>query len=600
MSDNNSLDEDNSRTVPDAGIDAPSPDVDSDDPNRSGLATDVSEAKRRRPAKGWTIAISAIVLIGVAYLGAVLYASAKAPANLSVAGIDVGGQSADEARTTLDERLAPRAEDLFPVMVGEKSADLDPKDAGMALDVDATVDRAVGLNWSPQVIWSRLTGATEVSPVTSVDEAKLQAALEDAAKEVNTDPVDAAVVFEDGKPQAVPGDKGLSMTVEEAVGTVRQEWLAEENKVIDLPAAVVAPEISDDEAEETLSSVAEPAVSEPVKVSVDSEVLDVSPKIIASTLSFHPKDGKLEPRFDEKELHKRVVAANPQVGVEARDATVELKDGKPTVVKSVSGKSVDAKDLAAAVVPALTSSERTGTVELSDSEPDFTTKDAEKLGIKEVISDFATPYASSPNRDTNLRVAAKRVTNTVVKPGEQFSLNKAILERTAANGYKSAGVISEGQMKEDFGGGVSQISTTLFNGAFFAGLQLDEHQAHSRYISRYPEGRESTLDWSSIDMKFTNDSDHGVLLQMYLEGGKVHVKVWGTKTVDVDASKSERFAYTSGTTIKESAAGCKPQSPSQGWSVKIGRTIKDADSGKVIKRDGFTTVYRPVNKVECD
>src|SRR5699024_6010865 len=154
----------------------------------------------------------------------------------------------------------------------------------------------------------------------------------------------------------------------------------------------------------------------------------------------------------------------------------------------------------------------------------------------------------------------------------------------------AAGVISDGQMKEDFGGGVSQVSTTLFNAAFFAGFDLDEHQAHSRYISRYPEGRESTLDWSSIDMKFTNTSKTPVVLDMYLKDGDVPAKVVAVKKYAASADASARFDHTSPGSITESGASCTPQSPRGGWSIRITRTMKDTDSGRTTK-DGFTTVY---------
>jgi vancomycin resistance protein YoaR len=197
-------------------------------------------------------------------------------------------------------------------------------------------------------------------------------------------------------------------------------------------------------------------------------------------------------------------------------------------------------------------------------------------------------------------VSTDSVRGTVLLPGEQFSLNEALGQRTAANGYKPAGVISEGQMKEDYGGGVSQVSTTLFNAAFFAGFDLDEHRAHSRYISRYPEGRETTLDWTSIDLKFTNTADTPVVLDMSLSGGEVHARVLGVRTVEVEAGASDRFAFTSPGTVRESGPSCTPQAPGEGWSITIYRTIRDAGSGDVVQEDDFTTVYRPVNRVICE
>ena len=297
-------------------------------------------------------------------------------------------------------------------------------------------------------------------------------------------------------------------------------------------------------------------------------------------------------------LRKAVLDSNKDIGRPAEDASFKIKDGKPEVVPSRDGIGIEAKELTTAVTDAINGKDDKPTVTLASVKPEFTTKDAKKADVSDTVSHFSTGYSSEPNRDTNLRVASKKVSGTVLQPGEQFSLNEALGQRTAANGYKPAGVISEGQMKEDYGGGVSQVSTTLFNAAFFAGFDLDEHQAHSRYISRYPEGRESTLDWSSIDMKFTNNSKTPVVLDMYLKDGEVHAKVFGVKKYDVSADASDRFNHTSPGSVTESGPSCSPQSPKGGWSIRITRTMKDIASGKTTK-DGFTTVYRPVNKVEC-
>lgn len=99
-------------------------------------------------------------------------------------------------------------------------------------------------------------------------------------------------------------------------------------------------------------------------------------------------------------------------------------------------------------------------------------------------------------------------------------------------------------------------------------------------------------------MKFTNNSKTPVVLDMYLKDGEVHAKVFGVKKYDVSADASDRFNHTSPGSVTESGASCSPQSPKGGWSIRITRTMKDIASGKTTK-DGFTTVYRPVNKVEC-
>ena len=128
-------------------------------------------------------------------------------------------------------------------------------------------------------------------------------------------------------------------------------------------------------------------------------------------------------------------------------------------------------------------------------EPDLTTAEAEALGIVEPISEFTTNYPIAQYRLINIGRAAELINGTLVLPGETFSLNGTVGERTAENGFVKGFIIDGGQFREDFGGGVSQVATTTFNAVFFAGLEDVEHKPHSFYISRYPAGREATVAW---------------------------------------------------------------------------------------------------------
>src|SRR5690606_10537763 len=129
---------------------------------------------------------------------------------------------------------------------------------------------------------------------------------------------------------------------------------------------------------------------------------------------------------------------------------------------------------------------------------------------------------------------------------------KTIKERTAANGYVQGGVIDGGKFTQSYGGGVSQVATTTYNAAFFAGLDIVEHKPHSIYLTRYPEGREATLDWTSIDLKVKNTTDHGVLITAKRtpsagrSRGELRVSMYGTKVWDVESKTSPRRNYRSG------------------------------------------------------
>lgn len=137
---------------------------------------------------------------------------------------------------------------------------------------------------------------------------------------------------------------------------------------------------------------------------------------------------------------------------------------------------------------------------------------AEGLGVKKVVGSFTTNHPCCAARVTNIHRISDLTRGALIAPGATFSVNDFVGRRTAEKGFVSAGVISDGEFTEDFGGGVSQFATTLFNASFFAGLEIPDYKAHSVYISRYPFGREATLAYPAVDLKITNNTPYGVVI----------------------------------------------------------------------------------------
>src|SRR3954471_20744632 len=121
------------------------------------------------------------------------------------------------------------------------------------------------------------------------------------------------------------------------------------------------------------------------------------------------------------------------------------------------------------------------------------------------VSRFTTPYDCCPPRVSNIKRAARDLDGMTIPPGGRFSMNEALGERTEENGYVAAPSISGAELVDSVGGGISQVATTLYNAAFFAGLRLVAHTPHSFYISRYPPGREATISWGGPELVFVND-----------------------------------------------------------------------------------------------
>ena len=139
------------------------------------------------------------------------------------------------------------------------------------------------------------------------------------------------------------------------------------------------------------------------------------------------------------------------------------------------------------------------------TQPAVTTAKLQALGIRERVAGFTTEYAPGEPRVVNIRRAAELLDGTIVPPGGTFSMNEALGERTTERGFVPAPQISDGRLTDSVGGGISQVATTLYNAAFFAGLELVAHTPHSLYIDRYPAGREATVSWGGPELIFRND-----------------------------------------------------------------------------------------------
>ena len=152
------------------------------------------------------------------------------------------------------------------------------------------------------------------------------------------------------------------------------------------------------------------------------------------------------------------------------------------------------------------------------------------------VGGFTTDYPAGETRVTNIHRGADLLNNTVVEPGQTFSLNHTVGPRTAARGFVTAPVFAQGEFFDDYGGGVSQLATTTYNAGFFAGYADVTHQPHTIYISRYPPGREATVNYGVIDLQFRNDSPHGVLIRTYYSSTSITVSLYG----DTDGRSARR------------------------------------------------------------
>jgi vancomycin resistance protein YoaR len=217
-----------------------------------------------------------------------------------------------------------------------------------------------------------------------------------------------------------------------------------------------------------------------------------------------------------------------QVNSAPRDATFAAVGSSVRVVPSRDGQSLDvprsaARILAAAERPA----SRVARLVLVVSHPSRTTQEAQTLGITGVVGTYETFYGGDPNRIHNVQLVAHLVDGKLIAPGATFSFNNTTGKRSAAKGFREAPVIVNGELQTGLGGGVCQVSTTVFNAAYEAGLRITARTNHALYISHYPLGRDATVDYPDVDLKFVNDTPRWLLLRTYVGSSSLVVTLYG-------------------------------------------------------------------------
>lgn len=557
-----------------------------------------SEPERRGPGvRGTLLVTSVIAVLVLGYAGTAWYLQDKVPNGTSVAGISLGGLSASAATERLTNGLGDREADPLHVSLGSRTATIDPTEIGLAVDSAATVDALTGFSLNPASLWAHVRGMGEFDPISRVDEPALRVALENLRPELEVAPVEGEISFVEGVAETTEPSDGVELDLDGAIAAILQTWVTEPEPV-ELPAITREPVIGAEQLDTALREIVEPLTSGPVTVTVEDTNTPLEVVDLLAAAAVEPVDGELTLRIDGPALRDRLVELEPSLAADGSDARIAIQNGVPVVIPSQVGREVDADQLGTAVTAAALSTTRSATVARVEAVPEFTTEEAQALGVTAVVSEFSTPLTSDNVRTQNLITGTRIITNTLVRPDETFSLIEALGPVTAARGFVSSGVVENGFYTKALGGGLSQLSTTTYNAAYFAGMDLVEHKPHSRYFSRYPEGREATMWAPSVDMKFKNSTPYGVLVQSWVEGGRVWVRFWSTPYFEVRSETSGRYNITQPRTVYNPDPGCLPESGGQqGFTVTVTRWRYL--EGALHDKESWTWTYAPWNNVVC-
>ncbi len=551
--------------------------------------------ERRRPSRraGALLGIAAVVAIWiVSGLVLRLGASGEILPGTSVAGVDLGGLSRNDATDRI------RAMSPETVTLAAESGDFEvrAKQAGLELDLEATVDQAydagrTGLGaivGGPAVMFGeRETGLA----YEEVQTRKLRATIDQISDEVDREPFSGALSTDPNTLEVTTKQPKAGVTVARSQAReVLLDAFEIDRAQVELP---VRRRPAPDPAEvSAVKREAEVYLSAPLRIDTFGRPVNFSPGRIARILAIESAAGKgelrlgVEPgktdnlvaslaeRRDRQPRDARLdTPASPPVTLsEQGDLTWSPKPGAAKVIKARSGRQIVRRKSASNVARAVRNGEHLARFPTEKTQP--TVRSADAKGATSLIGTFTTAYSCCEPRVTNIQQMAATVDGTVINPGEQFSLNGIVGERTMAKGYKDAPTIGEGnELIDTVGGGVSQFSTTAYNAAYFAGLQIDAHTPHSFYISRYPPGRESTLSFGSIDLLWTNDTGAPVVVRASAGDTSVTVSLYGD---------------SGGRTVK-AVTQSRSDNGNGGFDITIMRVVKTGGGNR--STDSFTTSY---------
>ncbi len=463
-----------------------------------------------------------VVLVAAAVGFLALTQRSTIPARTTIAGVDVGGMTRDEAAAavlpTAKRRIAgsirligPRGEER---VAGTTLGARPLLDAALAVALRAGVreklSRRAGIGKAQRIALAYRLGPVRIAELANRLDRRFGERPRDADLVVTAGGVSVSA--------PAPGTVVDRGALRQGLRTLPLE--------LGVPLRRQSPAVGIEEAR-----VAERTVSRLLDGPREVRFRDGSATLSAATLrslvTATPLAGRLRVGLDAAGLRAEL---QPRLGRFERapaNARFVVDGTRVRIAPAAPGRQLDAERIGMSLVTNLAA--RAHRARFVVAQPRLTTRAAKKLRITELVSEFTTNYPCCPPRVSNIKRAATLLDGAIILPGKEFSLNGALGKRTKAKGFVSAPQIFNGRFEDAVGGGISQVATTLFNAAFFSGIELVAHRAHQFYISRYPMGREATVSWGGPELIFRNDWPAAILIKIDATDGGITARFFSTK-----------------------------------------------------------------------
>lgn len=431
--------------------------------------------------------------------------------------------------------------------------------------------------------WARSFVAERAAPVRIEVDQDAMARIVIERDPKRTPPVEPSLAVEDDKVVPEEGEPGRGISVPSVLAALRKAGPEGLPLRVKAKRDSIPPRFPLEDARR-LADRAEAISAAGLPVSAGPATATVPASVLRGWFTAQPTEEELKLAVDASDAPEALAELFPEPAVPPVNAGFSVSGGRVSITPAKAGSGCCGPGAAAAVETALLNRSATDAavaLPLKSVAPSRDEEAARKLGIVEPIGTFTTNHAAGEPRVENIHRIADMIQGAVIAPGATFSVNDYVGRRTIAKGFVAAPVIDhEYNFTEDVGGGISQFATTIFNAAFFAGLDIPSYYMHGIYIARYPYGRESTISFPAPDVRIRNNTPHGVLIWPTYTGTSITVTMYSTKYVSGEQSNQ----------TTEMKGVCT--------AVTTERTRTYVDGRKTTDR--FSGLYSPGEGVKCE
>ena len=432
------------------------------------------------------IAVLLLLFIVLTAVSAYVLNSSKVYPGVSVAGVDYSGWTMERVSQDLNKRFGNAQPQSMTVAVNEQSFKLDLAAVDMRYDIESTVRRVQDYGRKGNVfdrlysIFAAWKNGVNIEVTYLLDEDKLYRELEDGSKNAIQEVTQPSYSISGAKLTIDRGQSGVQVDTKELFNLVKSKLMAGELSYVKMQAKVI----------------------QPGSLNLDS--------------------------------------IRDAIQTQVKEPTLDLKaDPKGSVV--IPGSTGVSLNVEAAKALLNSSSNRYVEVPLTVTQPKLTTDEYKKLLFRDKLSEMTTSFNSSlVGRTKNVKQAADYIGTIILLPGDDFSYNNTVGERTVERGFAFGTIYTSGGTEDGLGGGICQVSSTIYAAALRADLQIKQRRNHTYIVSYVPKGEDATVAWGSTDFRFVNNTDMPIRLEMSYGKSTVSAKIYGTalqqKTVKLETN----------------------------------------------------------------